>query len=148
MPKIEIKDKAASGLLAIGLTDILNIIGDEGNGLYWAILDLEARGDLASLGTSMLDLEQKIAVAPQGLIVNWDKLNAFAHAFDEVINGIFLGVKKTSYVPKLEPHVDLYSQSEFVIEAIDSSLWSVFSKDEKVIQQLQAKFHDIKLIEM
>lgn len=142
---IEIKDRDAQGGLTVELTHILNLLAPEGRPLSWAILDLEATGDLGG-GKDMLDLEQEIEQSPTGLLMSWDELVSLARAFFQVINTVIVGCKDAASVPKLHPEENLYASSEIVLEAIDSSLWRVYARDDKVLRRLQKAFRDVELL--
>lgn len=143
---IEIKDKDAQGGLAVELTHILEVLVPEGCQLLWAILDLEATGDLGD-GKNMLDLEQEVEQSPTGLLMSWDELVSLACAFFQVINTVIVGCKDATAVPKLHPEENLYTSNDIVLEAIDSSLWRVYARDDKVLRRLQRAFRDVKLLE-
>ena len=144
---IEIKDRDAQGILAVDLPDLLDLLKPEGATLTWAILDLEATGDLGS-GRGILDLEQKISRSPTGLAMTWDDLRSLAQAFHQVINATVVACQNLASVPTLVrgDSDSLYNSCEIVLEAIDSSLWRVYSKRPEVIRRLQASFRDVEVI--
>ncbi len=139
---IEIKDKNAKRILTVELAHILDSLEPEGHHLSWTILDLEATGDLGD-GKNMLDLEQEIQQSPQGLHLSWDQLISFSRCFFQVINAVIVGGKDSTTVPILQPGGDLYQGSEIVVEAIDSSLWRIYARDEEVLQRFQRTFRDV-----
>jgi hypothetical protein len=145
---VEIKDQDEQGIVAVELIDLLNLIKSDGRQLIWAILDLEAVGNIR--GKGMLDLEAEIMRSPKGLILNWDGLVTLARSCNQVVNATVIGCRDIAAMPELKPgsESDIYTPSEFVLEAIDSSLWCVYAKDDKVLRQLQKEFHAVEVLEV
>lgn len=145
---VEIKDKNAQGILAVGLIDLLNLIKADGQQLIWAIFDLEAVGNIR--GKGMLDLEKEIMRSHKGLIFNWDGLVTLARSCDQIIDATVVGCRDIAAIPELKPgsESDIYTPSEFVLEAVDSSLWCVYAKDDKVLRRLQKEFHVVEVLEI
>jgi len=141
---IEIKDKNATGILAVELTHILDLLSPEGHNFSWVILDLEATGNLGD-GKNILDLEQEIQQSPKGLLVSWDKLISLSRCFFQVINAVIVGCKDSTSVPRLQPGEDFYKSSEIVLEAIDSSLWRIYVRDDGVLKRFQKTFRDVEV---
>lgn len=145
--KVEIKDEDHGyGCLEVELMDILRLLEQEGQDLTWSILELEATGDADKLGKNMLDIEQEVDCSPQGLIVSWRELVRLANAFHQVINAVIVGSKRTALLTRSTTMSDLYISSELIVEAIDSSIWSVYAKEDVVLQRLQAAFRDVELV--
>lgn len=145
---VEIKDQDEQGILAVKLIDLLNLIKSDGKQLIWAILDLEAIGNIG--GKGMLDLEKEIMRSSKGLILNWDGLVTLARSCDQMINATVIGCRDIAAIPELKPgsESDIYTPSEFVLEAIDSSLWCIYAKDDKVLHRLQKEFHAVEVLEI
>jgi hypothetical protein len=142
---IEIRDTDAQGVLAVELSTLLDFLAAEGPLLTWAILDLYATGDLGD-DRSMLDLERQVAESPTGLLLSWDELGVLASAFTQVIDGVFVGCRNAASIPPLHPKAELYARCEIVLEAVDSTLWAVYARDDRVLQRLQAAFHDVQAV--
>ncbi len=145
---MQIKDSDLGGVLTVELKHILDLLMPEGRQLSWAILDIEATGDLGE-GEKILDFEKEIQQSPIGFPLSWDKLVSLSHAFFEIINTVIVGYKDPNYHPKLlpgHPVEELYKSCEIVIEMIDSSLWSIYAREEKIIQKLQLAFRDVELL--
>ena len=117
------------------LAYLLGLLVPWGQRLTWAILDLEAIGQLSD-GTNMLDLERQVAESPTDLVLDWDALVALADDFSQVINAVILGCSDAASIPPLGPRIDLAASGEIVVEAIDSSLWRVTAQAEQVLAQL------------
>jgi hypothetical protein len=132
---IEIK-KNTEGILDVDLIDILNVIEPEGATLVWTLFDLEATGDLGD-GNNILDLEQEVRESPGGLSLNWNDLVSLARRLSQVINAILAASRGS--VPAAAVN-DLYAHSEIAIEAIDSSLWRLYSRSDALIERLKKCF--------
>jgi hypothetical protein len=87
MLTIEIHDVDADGCLAVELSQVLRIIEPCGRQLTWSIHDLEAMGDITSRWPEgVVELERKIADAPQGLPFTWDDVVEVARLTEQIIN--------------------------------------------------------------
>ncbi len=147
---VEIRDttqESPSGprMLAVTLADLLECIAPVGRGLTWTILDLEAVGELSGK-RNMLDLEEQIQASPHGLVVSWSELLTLAQELHQVINCVLAGMKAPSATAQIRRGTDTCAISDLVLEAIDSSLWSVFARDDRVLERLQRRFHDINFL--
>ena len=143
---IEIRDKDVNGVVTVELRDLLPFFEAEGQKLIWSIIDLEAIGDLSSIGKTMLGLEQEVKQSPHGLFLEWSELKALAEKFEQIMDLTLVGCQSQEYICPLIPKGDLRGSCEIVIEAIDSSLWSVYARDEEVIQRLTAAFQEVKTL--
>jgi hypothetical protein len=143
---VEIRDATQQSpggpeVLAVTLADLLECIASEGRALTWTILDLEAVGELSD-GRNMLDLEDRIAVSPYGLIVSWEWLVALAQDLEQVVNGLIVGVKDPLMTRQISREADFCAVSDLALEAVDSSLWSVYARDDRVLKRLRTRFRD------
>jgi hypothetical protein len=143
---IEIFDLDQRDSAIVGLAEILAVLEPEGPNLNWSILDLEGTGDPSRLGTNMLDLEQRVANAPNGLILEWKDLKQLAGALDQIIEGTIVGCRNPEVLTQIHLQSDLPSTCDIVIEAIDSSLWKVYSRDDRILQRLKSAFRDVKSV--
>lgn len=145
---IEIKDTDSRGSLSVELKHILQLITPVGHQLSWAILDLYATGDLGE-GKNILDLEEKIRQSPEGISTTWNELVSLSGAFFEIIDIVIAGYQDPNYRPQLSPDhrkEELYKSCEIVIELIDASLWSIYARDNELIQKFQLVFHDVMIL--
>jgi len=141
---IEIFDLNERGSALIDLPAILTLLESEGQNFTWSILDLQATGD--PRGTTILELEQRVANAPHGLILDWKGLNELARELDQIIDGTIVGCRNRDALTQISLQSDLPSTCDIVIESIDSSLWKVFSRDDGILQKLKSGFGDVKLV--
>ena len=145
---IEIKYQDNQGTSTIELIDLLNLIAQDKQKLVWSILDLEAIGDISTIWErGILDLEENIKELPQGLILSWQMLVLLVRKFDQVINTVIVGCQEVSKVPVLQPDIDLDTPCDIVLEFIDSSVWRIYSKDERLLQHLQHEFSNVRQVE-
>lgn len=147
---VEIKDRIqpSSGgpsILAVNLADLLESVAPYAQALSWRILELEAVGDLGR-GRNVLDLEERIARPPNGLAVSWGELLDLAHRLDQVINGLFIGAGDPSAAALIKRGGDYCAVGDLVLEAFDSSRWTVFARDNRVLQRLHERFHDVTAV--
>jgi hypothetical protein len=143
---LEIADKDESGYLKPQLIDILDSLPPESTTLRWFILDLEAIGDLSSLGTTMVEFERRIKQGKNGVALKWDEVVSYARLFSQVVDTTIVGQVVNSPPPVLAPGKAIYQRSEMTVEAVDSGYWRVFSRYPLVIQRLRSKFHEVKLV--
>jgi len=147
---VEIRDTTRDSpggprVLAPTLAELLECVASIGRDLTWTVLDLEAVGELGE-GRNMLDLEAQIQASPHGLVVSWSELLTLAQELHQVISGVLAGVKDPSATARIWRGTDSCAISDLVLEAIDSSLWSVYARDDRVLQRLQGRFHDISFL--
>jgi hypothetical protein len=144
---IEIKSQDNQGTAVIELIDLLKLINKDRQQLVWSILDLEAVGDISEIWErGILDLEENIKYLYQGYILSWQMLVLLAQKFDDVINTVIVGCHEVTQIPSLIPDSNIYNPCEIVLELIDSSVWRIYAKDERLLQHLHHEFSsDTKL---
>jgi hypothetical protein len=126
-------------VLDVGLDDILTAIEPFGEHLVWSILELNAEGRLTGQRT-MRDLMEEVEQSPRGVVMDWPQLRAFARDVFQVVDGIFVGCRDAESVPALRPRADLFTSSEIVLQAIDSTLWQVYACDERVLRRIEQQW--------
>lgn len=139
-------------VLAFDLTDLLMLVAPEGQHLTWSILDLWAtvrEPKPLPEGKDYLDLEAEIARSPKGLIVEWNQLIALAEAFLQVIDGVFVGCTSVDLIPPRTNRltVEDYAACELVLEALDSTLWTVYARDDAVVHRIRSVFRDVRVVD-
>jgi hypothetical protein len=142
---IEITDRDDQGGLRPGLREILSIIRDEGEVMYWRIAALEAAGDLSSWGTTMLDFEAKISGYPQGMPITWGELWNFSELIEQALE-ISLAA---SHIPGFDSDVQSVDLSPpaVAINLIDGSVWQVISSSDTFIQRYITAFHAVCIVD-
>jgi hypothetical protein len=144
MKKIELRDKLNNNL--VELRHILPLLPQYVTSLNWAILELEARGDIGEEIT-MSDLMEAVNNNPNGYLMDWNKLLTFSQKVFQIIDGTFVGFRDLNNRPAFKPEGALYERSEVVLELIDSTLWSIYSKDFNVLKVFDNEFKDVKFVE-
>ena len=143
---LEIFDLDERGSAIIGLPEILEALEPEGQHLVWSMLDLEGTADPSRLGMNMLDLEQQVAKSPNGLILEWKDLKQLAKRLDQIIEGTIVGCRNPDVLTQINLQSDLRSACDIVIQAIDSSLWKIYSRDDGILQRLKLSFREVKTV--
>ena len=113
-------------VVSVTLTDILNEIKN-GNTFYWAILYLEATGNLGK-GKSIFDFEEQINKSENGLNMSWNELYLLATRFYQIKDIIVTGCKDEKLLCRYENDQDMYERCDIVINMFDACYWEIFSK--------------------
>lgn len=140
---IKIRDSDDQGFLNVGLSNLLNLLGSEGERLVWVVQDLTVSGRLSE-GRSVEDLEIESRRPPHGIVMGWHALIRLAAELTQVQDGIFAGCRDLSSVPQIDEQVQLYSVSEVVLQATDSSYWQVYARNETKLKEFQRAFSDVE----
>ncbi len=139
---IRIQDLTESGYVAVELPDILKEV-QNGDSFHWSILCLEASGNLGE-GKSIVEFENEISDSKNGLFISWDDLNILSKKFHQIIDMVLIGCKNEISLQRYKTDQEMYEACDIVIDMFDSSYWKIFSKDEKFIDRLAAKFKDVE----
>jgi hypothetical protein len=142
---IRINDAASWGdgeILGVTPSDILEFI-NYGDQLHWAILELEATGDL---GEKKWEQLEHYKTSQQGTQISWDDLYATCKKFEQVIWITIIGSKNEKNLRFYNSDLEMYESCEIVIELIDSSYCEVFSHDHALIDRLEKHFKDTEIL--
>jgi hypothetical protein len=144
---IEVKYQNSQGTSRVELIDILKLIEKDNQQLIWLILDLQAVGDISTIWErGIVDLEETIKHLPHGFILSWQMLTNLAQKFDDLIDIVIVGCHEVDRIPTLCLDADIYRSSEIVLELIDSSVWQIYTKDERLLQNLDRKFNQERIV--
>lgn len=125
---IELSQTNSAGVLAIDLIDLLKAVPGEDHKLIWAILDLEATGDICEVwGAGIVDLEAQITNSP--LILSWQDLVKLADLFEQVNTITLVACLNAADIPAVDFDIH-HSACELVFELIDSTVWTIFARRE------------------
>lgn len=157
---IKISDLTFNGriqLIAFDLIDLLALILLEGSTLIWSV-----RGNLDVLGGKTPvpqpiheQLNSKMYLDPKGMLLSWKELLAYANSTVQISDGVFVGCKNVDLLPLnvspykhpfINPGNDLYRASEIVFEAYESSFWTVYARDNAVIERFSSAFQSVEII--
>ncbi|MBK7980284.1 MAG: hypothetical protein IPK06_09880 [Ignavibacteriae bacterium] len=142
MKKIKITD--GGELLTFDLVDILNCIKDVGSNYNWAILDIYLTSKNNS-NLNVLEFENEVNAKNELFKINFIDMLNLSSKFNQVIDGKFIAFKG-NFNNELIEIKDLEEKFDVVIEAIDSSYWTVFSKDELIIELLKSTFRKVEIL--
>jgi hypothetical protein len=143
---IEVKYQNSQGT-SIELIDVLKLIEKDKQQLIWSILDLQAVGDISTIWErGILDLEQTIKHLPHGYILSWQMLIKLVKKFDDLIDIVIVGCREVAQIPSLGVDADIYLSSEIVLKLIDSSVWQIYTKNERLLQNLNRELNQEKLV--
>lgn len=134
----------------LDLIDILPALPPKSHGLSWAIFDLRMNYDEDDPGR--FDDISTRSELDSGFQMTWDELWAFAKLGEQVIEGQFVGYhpdRESPNVPDRNPPEDtkfneICAAYEIVLEAMDSSLWKICSKDTAMIEDISRKFQNVE----
>jgi len=130
-------------ILGVSPINILELL-DNNNKLNWAILELEATGDLGE--EKWTELEQ-FETSDTGTLITWDDLKETSGKFWQVIWMTIIGCKDKKNLRFYDTSFEMYESCEVVIEIFDGSCCEVFSHDHSLIDRLAKKYKEIELLE-
>ncbi len=87
----------------------------------------------------MLATESQINSNPHGLRLRFQELEDFAAGLEQTVNAVIIGLT-TEHTPPSLPVQNGYHVPCIIIEAIDSSLWTVSSNEDVVIRSVLEHF--------
>jgi hypothetical protein len=141
---IRISD-AINNVISVEIKDILEE-SQNGHLFYWSILFFYGSGHL-DRGKSIVTFAEDIRKNERGFPLTWDELMELIKCFYDVWDITIIGSKDPLLIRKFDSDQEMYESCDIVIEMIDSSYWEVFSKDGNLINRLDAKFKNTKLLE-
>lgn len=130
-------------ILDVTPKEILTLIPD-GKNLNWAILFLEATGDLGEKKWAELDSAHTLE---KGYWIAWKDLVSTCNKFWQVIDITIIGCKDKENLKQYKKDIDMYESCDIVIEIIDGGYCEVFSKDHDLINRLAKSYNDIELLD-
>ena len=132
-------------ILGVSPINILELL-DNNNKLNWAILELEATGDLGN-NRPIPKFRDAIENSERGYWIGWDDLKETSGKFWQVIWMTIIGCKDKKNLRFYDTSFEMYESCEVVIEIFDGSCCEVFSHDRSLIERLAKKYKDIELLE-
>lgn len=121
--------------------EILKQISD-GESFLWSVLFIDAWRDDNGEKSSV-----KVHGLERGLILNWNDLNAFTSNLFNLLEAVVIGCKNEKYLRDYEDEQEMFETCDITINNIDGCYWEIFSKDDKLITHLAAKFNRHKLLD-
>ncbi|WP_295800957.1 hypothetical protein [Mucilaginibacter sp.] len=132
-------------ILSVSLQDILENIKD-GQTLKWSLLWIYAVGDLGT-NKNMLDFEEEVNSANNGIFFTWEELKSLSSKFEQVLEMVLIGVKDIKDLKRYESDELMYSICQYTIELIDSSYWEIHSLDISSLEQIKDNLPGVEYIE-
>lgn len=130
-------------VLNVSPIDILEFI-DYGQDLKWAILDLEATGDL---GKDKWDQLAQFDISKGKVTeIEWKDLVDTSKKFEQVIWMTIIGSKNQENLHQYSLDFAMYEFCEIVIEIVDGGCCEVFSHDHQLIDKIAKKFKDVEFL--
>lgn len=118
----------------VALSYVLAVIPE--NDFVWSILNFDGTG-LAPGGISMVDFEDRIKSLPNGLLISWHELKAFADGLHQAIHCLIVGVVRGNE-GSVSRNVDEISACEVMVEVLDSTRRYVWARDSAVMERLSS----------
>ncbi len=131
-------------MLAVSPIDILELI-EGGDDLNWALLELDASGDLGQDKPIPL-FESKIRESEKGLLISWEELYSTSKKFSQVIWITIIGCKEQASIKRYKTDLEMYESCDIVIQIIDGGCCEVFSKDHYFIDRLEENFKKTEIL--
>ncbi len=142
MNKIKIAD--GDEFLSFDLVDILICIKSRVIIYNWAILDIYCTSKNKS-NFNILNFEKQVNSKKNLFVLDFEGLLALSTKINQTIDGIFIASKNN--LPPNKPNTTKLEQNfDVVIEVIDSSYWTVYSKDSEIIKLLKDRFNNTEII--
>jgi len=164
VPKVlKISDYDGRGVLAFDLKHLLPLIATVGTDLSWYVIPAAEMtwllGDLKSL-TPIKELTDKVEDSEIGVQLTWQELCALADSINQCIWATFVGMLLETpwpgvadmfaddgrYIDRAAPR--FYETTEIAFQAVDSSYWLVYIRDDQVRERSRAAFDDVEVIDV
>jgi hypothetical protein len=116
--------------IPVQLTDILAVIPE--NGLAWSILEFNGIGE-APDNLSMDEFEELVRKRPAGFMMSWNELKKFSDGLYQTIDCTIIGAKTDQDILCAHKVGDDFSSYEVFLNAFDSTEWSVWARDSKLM---------------
>ena len=123
--------------IAVRLADVLAVIPE--NELVWSILEFNGMGE-APGNLSMDDFEEQVRRKPGGLMMSWSALKEISVGFHQTIDCIVVGAKTEQDILNAQMAGDDFSSCEIVLNAFDSTEWSVWTRDSELMRRFAAVY--------
>ncbi|RYG19897.1 hypothetical protein EON82_20895 [bacterium] len=152
-----------SRVLAFDLRNLLPLVVEEGPSLHWAAIPIGNEGTYI-LGNEGARSEEAFALGEmvdaddEGVPLAWDDLVDLTDSVLQTVWGTFVGVRDPSAfaeIPQLFNgewrYLDrgtemFYDLVEIAFQAVDSSFWLVWAKDEAVRERIRGAFSAVETI--
>jgi hypothetical protein len=117
----------------VALADLLAQIPD--NNLVWSILEFNGSGT-APAGLTMTEFQTLARATDRGHRLSWPALNEFAASLSDVTDCRIVGALKWKNISATKLDAGAVVGIEVILEAIDSTEWSVWAHHEELLDDL------------
>lgn len=125
----------------VQLADFLGKVPD--NNWIWSVFNFyghfNKEGPMLS-GVSYEEFEALTHSEPIGYIMEWFELKKFANSINQTYDCLAVAAQELQDISGDGLDKNSYSSCEVVIEAFDSTEWSVWARDKKLMQNLVSAF--------
>ncbi|NIF19982.1 hypothetical protein [Pantoea sp. Cy-639] len=119
----------------LSLGDVLEFMPD--NSWSWYILDFYGMG-CPPPGYTMESFEESIRSSDIGIAMTWSELVFFAHSLDQIIDLQIIAAKAETLTCRKEVEDKSSCNVEIVIEAFDSTEWSIWIRDTTIYDRIRS----------
>lgn len=117
----------------IQLIELLEVIPD--NRHVWSVLYFEGTGIMPN-DLSVDEFEDLVRSKPNGLMVTWTELRYFARSLTQTYDCLIVAAKSIQDISgDKSSSKESFGNCEVVVEAFDSSEWSVWVRDSQVMSK-------------
>jgi hypothetical protein len=164
MPTIfRISDASERGYLSFDLRDLVALVEPEAAHLCWHAIPMGEQTWIMvdeTASQTMLDLPARVDASPNGVELSWPEMQELAASTHQTIWGTFIGIQPKTPLPSIaEMFPDkwhyfnqamsvFFDVVEIAIQAVDSSFWHLYARDDKVMERIRAAFADVGFIDV
>jgi hypothetical protein len=151
MSTVEIHDEDERGILAFDLTNIADVVEPFATNLDWYVVEFEPVGLIGSNNSAdpplwVAALYKRLKTESHSVKIEWSTLKQFAHYIKQTIDMTLIGVLPGGTQPTVPIDInDL--KYEIVIQAIDTSLWAVTSRNRDLLERIKNSFKETRIID-
>ena len=164
MPGIlKIEDTNGLGYLSFDIANLLALVPEEGAKWSWRLFSIGEGTEITGGRLPFSDLTvgefaYSVDASEEGISLSWEMLNTFAATVHQTIWGTYIACQYAAYFPLLkslyqddwgdidDASEEYYQLVEVAFQAIDSSYWLVYSKNDDFLQRITQTFHDVKVL--
>lgn len=126
----------------VRLADLLPSIPD--NDWVWSILECDGTGIMPN-GMSIDAFEEMVHASPTGFVLHWPELKTFATSLESNHFLLVVAVRSAEQLVAAELDVDDFSHCLVVLEAFDSTSWTVAAQpgaanEHDIVEAVRARY--------
>lgn len=119
----------------VQLADFLSAIPE--NGWIWSVVDFEGVG-VAPDDLEMVDFENQAKSKPEGFVMTWHELKGFSDSLIQTYHCMVVAADAVADISGDRSEKASFSRCHLIIEAFDSSEWSIWSRDSSLMRNMIA----------